>query len=401
MAAEPALPDPWQAAADDQDSVVKLIRELVRIPSRGGVDAYEPVLGCMAAWFSERGLAHRVLRDSDGADVALVCEIDGQHAGPRYVLDACLDTAPFGDETAWTYPPTSADIIHGWMHGRGTADSKAGAAIFAHLAARIHAQASRLRGHLVILLDVDEHTGTFGGARAYCEQAAGRQIDGVMIGYPGLDHLVTGGRGIFRARLHVHGVAGHSGGRSTTPSAIAKAAHLVTQLHAAELPSGDGPDFPLPGRLTVSAINGGEGFSTVPDHCVINVDIRLTPAFDADAAQKLLAEATKTVDDAWTGTRETTTEVVAHWPAFALPPGNEMRDALLAAACETGLSVTAKIAGPSNIGNYLAGLGISATAGFGVGYAGLHGTDERIRIDSIPAVQAVYHRALLTLLRMK
>ena len=58
----------------------------------------------------------------------------------------------------------------------------------------------------------------------------------------------------------------------------------------------------------------------------------------------------------------------------------------------------AKIAGPSNIGNYLAGLSIQATAGFGVEYEGLHGTDERIRIDSIPPIQAAYQQACLTLL---
>ena len=57
-----------------------------------------------------------------------------------------------------------------------------------------------------------------------------------------------------------------------------------------------------------------------------------------------------------------------------------------------------KIAGPSNIGNYLAGLGIPATAGFGVDYEGLHGTNERIRLDSIPPVQAAYHQACLALL---
>jgi succinyl-diaminopimelate desuccinylase len=32
------------------------------------------------------------------------------------------------------------------------------------------------------------------------------------------------------------------------------------------------------------------------------------------------------------------------------------------------------------------------TAGFGVAYEGLHGTDEKIRIDSMPLVQAVYHQ---------
>ncbi|UJW31032.1 hypothetical protein L3Q67_38535 [Saccharothrix sp. AJ9571] len=57
-----------------------------------------------------------------------------------------------------------------------------------------------------------------------------------------------------------------------------------------------------------------------------------------------------------------------------------------------------KIAGPSNIGNYLAGLGIPATAGFGVDYRGLHATDERCRIDTIPAVQTAYQHAATTLL---
>ena len=65
---------------------------------------------------------------------------------------------------------------------------------------------------------------------------------------------------------------------------------------------------------------------------------------------------------------------------------------------DAGIAARAKVAGPSNIGNYLAGLGIPATAGFGVVYKGLHGTDERIRIDSIAPVQAAYHQALFTLL---
>ena len=59
-----------------------------------------------------------------------------------------------------------------------------------------------------------------------------------------------------------------------------------------------------------------------------------------------------------------------------------------------------KVAGPSNIGNYLAGLGIPATAGFGPVYEGLHGTDERALVASIPQVQATYHRAVAHLLTL-
>jgi succinyl-diaminopimelate desuccinylase len=60
--------------------------------------------------------------------------------------------------------------------------------------------------------------------------------------------------------------------------------------------------------------------------------------------------------------------------------------------------VTTKIAGPSNIGNYLAQLGIDATAGLGVRYDALHGTDERIELANVPALQAIYHEVLPTLL---
>jgi succinyl-diaminopimelate desuccinylase len=387
-----------QAAREDHDAVVKLARELVRIPSRGGIDPYDPVLAYMASWLDEHGLPCRRLVGPAGTTVALTCEVPGSGPGPRYVLDACLDTAPFGDENAWTYPPTSGEIIGGWLHGRGSSDSKTGAAIFAHVASRLQQTAGRWCGSVVLLFDVDEHTGAFGGAKAYFEDGTRGPVDGVMIGYPGLDHVVTGGRGVLRARMHVHGVAGHSGASKSVPSAIAKAAMLISRLYAAPLPGPGGPEFPLPAKLTVTAINGGEGYSTVPDLCTFNVDVRLTPALDDQAALKLLREITAEVDAAWPGTQPTHVEVTTRWPQFALPEGEPLRTALLAAAEAAGVSAVAKVAGPSNIGNYLAGLRIPATAGFGVDYRGLHGTDEQIALESIPAVQATYHHGLLTLL---
>lgn len=387
------------AAHEDHDSVVKLTRDLVRIPSRAGTDPYGPVLECMAAWLSGHGLRPRLLPAPGGAIAAMVCEISSDQPGPRYVLDACLDTAPFGDEAAWTYAPTSGEIDGGWLHGRGASDSKAGAAIFAHVAARLLQVSNQLAGNLVLLFDVDEHTGHFGGAKAYFEgsDAPGR-VDGVMIGYPGLDHVVTGGRGVLRARLDVHGIAGHSGGRTMTPNAITKAGELVSALASAELTADATPDFPLQPRVTVTEIAGGNGYSAVPDLCTCNVDVRLTPAFDATAAETLLRSAAARVDAAWPGTRPTRVEITTRWPAYQLRGESRLRSALLAAAHQAGLSPAAKIAGPSNIGNYLAGLGIQATAGFGVDYKGLHSTDERIRIDSIPLIQAAYHQACLTLL---
>jgi len=158
-----------RVAYEDHDSVVKLICELVRIPSRAGTDPYGPVLECMSTWLTGHGMVPRRLPAPGGETVAMVCEITGGQPGPRYVLDACLDTAPFGDEAAWEYPPGSGKISGGWLHGRGSCDSKAGAAIFAHVAARLVPVGDQLAGSLALLFDVDEHTGGFGGARAYFE----------------------------------------------------------------------------------------------------------------------------------------------------------------------------------------------------------------------------------------
>jgi succinyl-diaminopimelate desuccinylase len=43
-------------------------------------------------------------------------------------------------------PPASGEIADGWLHGRGSADSKAGAAIFTHVAARLRDTADGFGG---------------------------------------------------------------------------------------------------------------------------------------------------------------------------------------------------------------------------------------------------------------
>jgi len=391
--------DVLAAAHHDLDSVLALTRELIAIPSRGGIDPYTPILDHTAAWLAAHHLPAQILRDTTGAAVGLVSEIHGRNPGPRWVLNACLDTAPFGDDTTWTHSPTTPVLDNGWLWGRGSADSKAGAAIFGHIAARVYPLRDQLAGTLVLLYDVDEHTGGFGGARTYFDRPDIRaDTAGVMIGYPGLDKIVIGGRGVHRACLHVHGIASHAGSSSATPSAVAKAADLIGRLTGTELPTAADPRFPLPAKVTVTAVTGGQGYSTTPDLCSINVDIRTTPSFTDTDADFLLQQLVVEVDNGWPTTKPTLIEDIQRWPPYARPDSPPAK-ALLDSARSYGLAVTPKIAGPSNIGNYLAGLQIPATAGFGVDKLGEHAVDERIRIDSIPVVQAVYHSAALHLLR--
>ncbi|MFI1060356.1 M20/M25/M40 family metallo-hydrolase [Streptomyces spororaveus] len=251
--------------------------------------------------------------------------------------------------------------------------------------------------------DVDEHTGGFGGALAYLADERAARPAGVMIGYPSMDEVVVGGRGLWRATISVHAPSGHSGSSRTAVGAITRAARLVQLLDAAELPGvgdgdGDGSGIPLPPKLTVTAITAGQGFSVTPGLCSLNVDIRLTPSFDAGDAETLVRKATAELDAELPGPLPTQFDTVAMWPPFRLQPDEQPAAALIDAATSFGLSVRPKTAGPSNIGNLLAKHDIAATAGFGVPYEGLHGLNERADLAALPRVYAVYQQAVLDLL---
>lgn len=389
---------PPDTSTDVVESIVGLTRQLVRIPSRAEHDEREPILEYLRVWLAERGAPVEVLTDPIGRRVALLITVDSGRLGPAVALNACLDTAGFGDEGAWTHPPTDADVEDGWLYGRGASDSKVAAAMFAHVAVELVADPPAA-GKLLVLFDVDEHSGRFGGAKAF--QADTRDLVGVMIGYPGNYGVGSGARGFWRATITTFGTAAHSGSTSQKrQNAISKAARLVAELEAIDLPGADVEGgFPHGPSLTVTAIDGGEGYSQVPDWCEVKVDVRLTPSFEARDAAQLARGAVRQVDRDHPSRLATTVEVEETWPAYKLSDSAPISAALRRAGeTHLGRPVPATVCGPSNIGNYLAALGVPATCGFGVTYRGLHGTDEAIELASIGPVYQSYRDAVLDLL---
>ncbi|WP_206199415.1 M20 family metallopeptidase [Parasulfuritortus cantonensis] len=350
------------------------------------------------AWLHRHGIAATRLTDPAGRPVGLCGEIVGDRPGPRYLLDATADTAPYGDPAAWHYPPDRASIADGWLYGRGSADSKAGIAVFCHVLADLNAGRDRLAGRVAFLFDADEHTGGFAGLYAYLERFGAPAPAGVMIGYPGHDRLVTGARGFLRAGIVVHGVAAHSGASSRTGvNAIARAAALLERLAGVALPGAEA-GFPLPAKLTPTAIHGGVGWAMVPDRCALHLDLRLTPTFDAAAARRLVADVVAQLDGDGAAPA---TEIAWQpgWPAYRLAPDQVMAATLAATAAEAfGQPVPMGLAGPSSIANYLATLDIPATAGLGVGYRAIHAPDEGVELATLVPTFLAYRNALVRLL---
>ncbi|HEY3240946.1 MAG TPA: M20 family peptidase, partial [Acidimicrobiia bacterium] len=134
------------------------------------------------------------------------------------------------------------------------------------------------------------------------------------------------------------------------------------------------------------------------DICEVGVDFRLTPRFDAARAEALLREMVADLDATTPAPSPTTIELQPGWPAYRLPATSPLPRALQdAAGCVFGRPPPFAIVGPSNIGNFLAEIGIEATAGFGVTAQNLHAADEAVEIASIAPVYQTYRHALLTL----
>jgi succinyl-diaminopimelate desuccinylase len=389
---------------DAIDSIVALASALVRRPSRGGIDSPEPVLHEAGQWLSANGLQPRYLATAEGETVGLYVRHLGAEPGPILCLDACIDTAPFGDETRWSRPAASGHLDGGRLWGRGSADSKTGAAILAHVLSDLVRDGVVRRGGVDLLLDADEHTGRFGGVRAYLAaiecQPGGRKPDAAVLGYPGNDELIRGSRGFHRARLQVAGRAGHSGAvEKDGINAIAKLARLVAALEEAPMPAEAAGPFAFGPRLTVTEIEGGEGFSQVPDRARCSVDIRLTPGFGAADAERWLAQLIERCDRQYASPQATRIEPVESWPPYIVAEADPLVRAFHAGG-EFALrrAVPLAVCGPSNIGNLLAAEGIPTICGLGVTAENVHGTDECALVASIPAAYRGYREGALRFL---
>jgi succinyl-diaminopimelate desuccinylase len=380
------------------DSIVDLTCQLVRTPSEAERDSVAGMLAITRAWLQENHLSHQLLRTPDGREVGIQATLCGAHPGPLVCLDACLDTAPVGDRQSWTFDPFGASIEDGRLYGRGAADSKVAIALFLHLIRDLAQENAWQRGELHLLLDGDEHTGNFGGVRAYLKERD-RLPSFVAIGYPGDTKIVRGARGFYRAVLRTTGTDAHSGGSrvDTSQNAVVKMAELIRRLSERTAPSSPESAFPLLPRWTVTAVHGGIGFSQIPGTCESNLDVRLTPRWDEAWARGQLIETLVQLDADHPTQRATVAEERESWPAYALPEDHPGLLALQRAASRVlGRSVGTAIAGPSNIGNFFARHGIPATCGFGVRYGNLHAANEWIALDSIAPAYQIYRDAVLS-----
>ena len=189
-------------------------------------------------------------------------------------MNAHLDTV-FADGTAAARPFAVNGNI---ATGPGCSDCKAGVvSILYALKAADPKDLDRLA--IAVCMDPDEETGSKNSA-AWMRSIASRTKQGLVFEAARPNGaLVRSRKGAYQLRVHVKGIAAHSGNNPKAGrSAILEAARMINEI--AELSDFDGTGV----TVNTGMISGGSAINVIAPECTFGVDIRAWTDKDMDEA---------------------------------------------------------------------------------------------------------------------
>ena len=201
----------------------------------------------------------------------LIARIGSARGGRTLMFNGHLDVV--GVE-GMVHPPFSAVAHDGRLYGRGSADMKGGIAVMcaaAHLAA-----AQGIAGEVVVAAVADEEYLSL-GTRALID--SGVRADACIVTEPTKLAIMPAHRGFAWLEVEVEGRAAHGSRWDIGVDAIRHAGLLLAELDRIDSDVLPQREHPLLGRasLHASLIQGGLGYSTYPDRCVIGLERRTIP----------------------------------------------------------------------------------------------------------------------------
>ena len=258
---------------------VALARELVKIDSRNPALAPDSrgeraVAMTLAATLEAWGFAVDV-HDATPGRPNVVARA-GRGIGRSLMLNGHLDVVGVD---GMAHAPFSADVRDGRLYGRGAADMKGGLAAMSAAAAR--ATRRGFAGEVIIAAVADEEH-TSAGTRELLRR--GIRADAAIVGEPTGLAVMPAHKGFAWVEIEVRGRAAHGSRYDVGVDAILDSAVVLDELDRLERETLPARRHPLLGRssLHVSTIEGGTGWSTYPDRCLIRVERRTLPGERAE-----------------------------------------------------------------------------------------------------------------------
>lgn len=263
----------------DEEEIISLACEMIAIPSYRGLKGQETAVAAFIdKFFRGEGIDSKLIPVKDGR-CNVVARLSGSGGGRTLILNSHLDTVPPYDMERPFHPR----LERGRIYGRGAVDTKGIIACMIAAMAALKRAGLPLKGDLLFTGVIDEEDGSAGTLDLV---KRGPGAEGAIVGEPTGFDLCLGQRGLEWLEFTFRGSDTHGGGPAGGANAIRMAGLFIAECEAELAPALKKRAHPLLGSASMNYgfIGGGSQPSTVAGKCVLQIDRRLLPEEDRDAA---------------------------------------------------------------------------------------------------------------------
>lgn len=319
-------------------------------------------------------------------------------AGPLVCFAGHTDVVPTGPREAWSTDPFVPVERDGFLHGRGAADMKGSLAAFVTAIEAFVATHPRAPGSIALLVTSDEEgpRNTDGTVKVVdALRARGETIDYCIVGEPSSvkrlgDMIKNGRRGTLSGVLTVRGVQGHIAYPHLARNPIHLVAPAIAELAAMEWDRGNAY-FP-PTSFQCSNLHAGTGAMNVIPGCL---ELAFNWRYSTESTRESLIARFREVLD------RHGLDYALDWLPDGKPfltPRGRLVDVVSGAVRDaTGVTPELSCTGGTSDGRFIAAIARELVE-FGPVGATIHQVDERVAIDDLERLSAIYRMVLERLL---
>jgi len=370
---------------------VALTADLIRCPSVTPVEGGALVL-------LERlliGAGFACTRVDRGNTSNLYARWGAKGANKSFGFNGHTDVVPVGDLAAWTRDPFGAEVVDGWMYGRGATDMKSGVAAFA-AAAVDFVRDTPPDGAIILAITGDEEGDATDGTIALLDwmAAQGERMTHCLVGEPTCPNemgemMKIGRRGSMTAWITATGVQGHSAYPHRAKNPMSALVKFLSRLEAEPLDRGTA-HFDA-STLAITTIDcGNPANNVIPAKGSATVNIRFNDLHSGASLTGWLEGHAKAVE-AETGVT-LSLRVSVSGESFLTPPGDLSALVARAVQAETGRVPELSTSGGTSDARFVKDH--CPVVEFGLVGKTMHQVDERVEVAQIVQLKSIYTRIL-------
>jgi succinyl-diaminopimelate desuccinylase len=270
----------------DREELVRLARELVRIPSvyrPEEPDGNEARAARLVADYLERAGFEVNIEEVKPGRPNVWAVWEGDSPGKTLLFEAHTDVVTEGSAEDWNHPPFGAERDGGRIYGRGACDTKGNLAAAVAAVRAVKDSGVPFPGSLILCHPVDEE-GMMAGIKAFIERGHADGVDAAVICEPEENQLCIKQKGALRVEVTLRGTMAHGAMPQSGVNPVTRAARFVVaveELEGEEIERhGEDPFLGYP-SLTPTILMGPDSgepqVNVIPASAYVALDIRTVP----------------------------------------------------------------------------------------------------------------------------